>query len=124
MATDHNFRIKNGLEVGGQLIVDSNGQLVVSAAGSNLEFPDNTKLFFGTGSDASVFYDGSHEYKDQKKALETVLPLTDDTFILVIDDANFKDVVESAKQFISDNKLTSLYENQLLTTKYEDATSW
>ena len=60
MATDHNFRIKNGLEVGGQLIVDSNGQLVVSAAGSNLEFPDNTKLFFGTGSDASVFYDGSH----------------------------------------------------------------
>ena len=71
-----------------------------------------------------VFYDGSHEYKDQKKALETVLPLTDDTFILVIDDANFKDVVESAKQFISDNKLTSLYENQLLTTKYEDATSW
>ena len=60
MATDHNFRIKNGLEVGGQLIVDSNGQLVVSAAGANLEFPDNTKLFFGTGSDASVFYDGSH----------------------------------------------------------------
>ncbi len=50
--------------------------------------------------------------------------MTDDTFILVIDDANFKDVVESAKQFISDNKLTSLYENQLLTTKYEDAPSW
>ena len=48
-----------------------------------------------------VFYDGSHEYKDQQKALETVLPLTEDTFILVIDDANFKDVVESAKQFIS-----------------------
>lgn len=71
-----------------------------------------------------VFYDGSHEYKDQQKALETVLPLVEDTFILVIDDANFKDVVESAKQFISDNKLTSLYENQLLTTKYEDSTSW
>ena len=27
MATQHNFRIKNGLEVGGVLIVNSSGQL-------------------------------------------------------------------------------------------------
>ena len=65
MATDHNFRIKNGLEVGGQLIVDSNGQLVVSAAGANLEFPDNTKLFFGDHSDLSIYHDGSNSYIDE-----------------------------------------------------------
>ena len=43
MATDHNFRIKNGLEVGGQLIVNSAGALVVSSVQSQLQFNDNVK---------------------------------------------------------------------------------
>ena len=83
----------------------------------NLTDLDNTKVNV-------VFYDGSHEYQDQKKALKSILPLVEETFILVIDDANFEGVVESAKEFISDNELTPLYETQLLTTKYEDANSW
>ena len=62
MATAQNFRIKNGLEVGGQLIVNSNGQLVVSTAASDLEFLDNTKLFFGDDSDLSIYHSGSHSF--------------------------------------------------------------
>jgi hypothetical protein len=83
----------------------------------NLMDLDNTKVNI-------IFYDASHEYKDQKKALSTLLALAEDTFILVIDDINFKDVLESAKEFISDNNLTSLYEKQLFTTVFEDSNSW
>ena len=60
MATDHNFRIKNGLEVGGQLIVNSSGQLVVSSVSSQLQFLDNVKAKFGNGSDLQIYHDGSH----------------------------------------------------------------
>ena len=62
MATDHNFRIKNGLEVGGQLIVNSAGALVVSSVQSQLQFNDNVKAKFGNGSDLQVYHDGSHSY--------------------------------------------------------------
>lgn len=71
-----------------------------------------------------IFYDASHEYADQKRALKCLLPLVEDTFILVVDDINFKDVLESVKEFITENNLTSLYEKQLFTTKFEDASSW
>jgi len=71
-----------------------------------------------------IFYDGSHEYSEQKKSLKHILPLVNNTFILVIDDANFTDVVKSAKDFIKESKLSVLYERQLLTTKYEDSSSW
>ena len=46
MATDHNFRIKNGLEVGGQLIVNSSGQLVVADIVANQKFHDNNQTYF------------------------------------------------------------------------------
>ncbi len=62
MATDHNFRIKNGLEVGGQLIVTSSGALVVSSVQSSLSFLDNVKAKFGNGSDLQIYHDGSHSY--------------------------------------------------------------
>jgi len=71
-----------------------------------------------------IFYDGSHEYLEQKYCLKSILPLLQDTFIMVIDDANFVDVIQSAKDFIEEENLTVLYERQLLTTKYEDASSW
>jgi hypothetical protein len=59
MATDHNFRIKNGLEVGGQLIVNSSGQLVVASVSSQLQFLDNVKAKFGTGADSELYFDGN-----------------------------------------------------------------
>lgn len=59
MATDHNFRIKNGLEVGGQLIVNSSGQLVVADVTSNLDFADNIKARFGNGADLQIYHDAS-----------------------------------------------------------------
>jgi len=62
MATDHNFRIKNGLEVGGQLIVTSSGALVVASVQSNLSFNDNIKAKFGNGSDLQIFHDGSNSW--------------------------------------------------------------
>lgn len=71
-----------------------------------------------------VFYDGNHEYEEQKKCLTHILPLLDDVFIMVVDDANFTDVVKSTKDFISEKNLSVLYERQLLTTKYEDSSSW
>ena len=71
-----------------------------------------------------VFYDGSHKYYNQIKCLKTILNLVEDTFILVIDDANFDKVVESVKEFLFISKLNILYEKQLLTTTYEDSSSW
>ncbi len=62
MATDHNFRIKNGLEVGGVLIVNSSGQLVVADVTSNLDFADNIKARFGNGNDLQIYHDGTHSY--------------------------------------------------------------
>ena len=59
MATDHNFRIKNGLEVGGQLIVNSSGQLVVANVTSNLKFNDNVKALFGDSGDVEFYFDGN-----------------------------------------------------------------
>jgi len=59
MATDHNFRIKNGLEVGGQLIVTSSGQLAVAAVSSQLQFLDNVKAKFGNGSDLQIYHESS-----------------------------------------------------------------
>jgi len=59
MATDHNFRIKNGLEVGGQLIVTSSGQLAVAAVSSQLQFLDNVKAKFGNGSDLQIWHESS-----------------------------------------------------------------
>ncbi len=62
MATDHNFRIKNGLEVGGVLIVNSSGALQVSPStvSSNIKLNDNVQLQFGTGTDSNIRHDGSN----------------------------------------------------------------
>ena len=56
MATHHNFRIKNGLEVGGILIVNSSGQLVVADINANQKFLDDVRLRFGNSSDYQIFH--------------------------------------------------------------------
>ena len=60
MATDHNFRIKNGLEVGGVLIVNSSGQLQAIQVSSHQHFLDNVQAKFGNSGDLKIFHDGSH----------------------------------------------------------------
>ena len=62
MATDHNFRIKNGLEVGGQLIVNSSGQLVVADISANQKFLDDVRLRFGNSSDLQIYHSGNNSY--------------------------------------------------------------
>jgi len=62
MATDHNFRVKNGLEVGGELIVDSSGHLVVADITSNQKFHDDVRLRFGNSSDLQIYHSGNNSY--------------------------------------------------------------
>lgn len=71
-----------------------------------------------------LFYDGSHDFEEQYINLNHIIKLMSDTFILVVDDANFKDVIPSIKKTIKDKNLTPLYENQILTPIIEDSTSW
>lgn len=72
----------------------------------------------------TVFYDADHDSSVQKSCLNHILKYTEDEFILIVDDANFKDVVASAKEFISENKLQVLYERIILTDELEDCNSW
>ena len=56
MATHHNFRIKNGLEVGGVLIVNSSGQLQATNVSGNLDFADNVRARFGDDADFHIHH--------------------------------------------------------------------
>jgi len=62
MATDHNFRVKNGLEVGGVLIVNSSGALQVSPStiSSTLTLSDDVQLRFGNDNDLKIFHDSTN----------------------------------------------------------------
>jgi hypothetical protein len=72
----------------------------------------------------TIFYDADHDGSVQKSCLNHILNYTEDEFILIVDDANFKNVVESAKEFVSENKLDILYERIILTDELEDSNSW
>lgn len=71
-----------------------------------------------------VFYDGDHEYQKQLEALEVIKNLVEDTFILILDDANFDGVVESAEQFIKQNQYDVLFEQKLLNSVESDQMWW
>ena len=77
----------------------------------------NTKVNF-------VFYDGNHEYQEQLDCLEVIKNLVEDTFILILDDANFEGVVESAEQFVSQNQYTVLFEQKLLNRVESEQMWW
>ena len=57
MATQHNFRIKNGLEVGGVLIVNSSGQLQAASISGAI-----TATSLQLGSDANPTLTGDSSY--------------------------------------------------------------
>jgi hypothetical protein len=71
-----------------------------------------------------IFYDAGHEYYQQYENLNSIINLLADKFILVLDDANFDGVVESANGFIQNNNLNVLFERKILTTIPEDENSW
>lgn len=71
-----------------------------------------------------IFYDADHEYYEQTQNLEAIKDLIADKFILVLDDANFEGVVESANEFINSNNYSVLFSRKILTTVLEDETSW
>ena len=71
-----------------------------------------------------IFYDANHDYVEQLNNLNHVLPFLADKFILVIDDANFDGVVESAIQFVSENKLDVYFERKLLSGVIENPHHW
>ena len=71
-----------------------------------------------------IFYDADHEYYEQTQNLESIKNLIADKFILVLDDANFEGVVESANEFVSSNNYNVLFSRKILTTVLEDDTSW
>ena len=71
-----------------------------------------------------VFYDGDHSYDGQLESLQTVKDLVEDTFILILDDANFAGVVESAEQFVRQNNFSILFEQKLLNAIESDKMWW
>ena len=71
-----------------------------------------------------VFYDADHDYVQQLNALNHIAPFLADKFILVIDDANFDGVIESAIQFVKDNNYDLYFERKILSKIIENPTHW
>ena len=62
------------------------------------------------------FYDGDHSYEVQKKAIKHYIPMMDETFILVVDDWNWKQVQVGTKEAIVEENLKVLYDHTILTS--------
>jgi len=70
-----------------------------------------------------IFYDGNHDYDEQLEGLNNLFPFLEDTFILVIDDANVESSITSTDEFVRINNLRVLYEKKLLHG-VEDSSLW
>tara|TARA_B100001248_G_scaffold252479_1_gene228688 strand:- start:3292 stop:4893 length:1602 start_codon:yes stop_codon:yes gene_type:complete len=71
-----------------------------------------------------VFYDANHDYVQQLNCLNHIAPFLADKFILIIDDANFDGVIESAIQFVKDNNYDLYFERKILSAIIENPTHW
>ena len=71
-----------------------------------------------------IFYDADHDPQAQYINLKHVYQFCKDEFILIIDDANMPNVIESVDEFIRIMKLNVIFERKLLTNKPEDDSSW
>ena len=71
-----------------------------------------------------VFYDANHDYVQQLNCLNHIAPFLADKFILIIDDANFDGVIESAIQFVKDNNYDLYFERKILSRIIENPTHW
>jgi hypothetical protein len=71
-----------------------------------------------------IFYDAGHEYWEQYENIKSILPLVQNKFTLILDDANFDGVVQSISDIIKEENLKVLFERKILTTIPEDENSW
>ena len=71
-----------------------------------------------------IFYDANHDYVQQLNNLNHLAPFLADKFIMVIDDANFDGVIESAVQFVKDNNYDVYFERKILSKIIENPTHW
>ena len=71
-----------------------------------------------------VFYDAGHDYVEQLNALSHITPFLADKFILVIDDANFDGVIDSAIQYIKEQDFDVWFERKILSTIPENPSHW
>ena len=72
----------------------------------------------------AIFYDADHDSLQQYQNLSHLLQFFDDEFILMVDDANMKGVVESVEDFVKHKKLKIIFEKKILTDVPEDKHSW
>ena len=72
----------------------------------------------------AIFYDADHDPLQQYQNLSHLLQFFDDEFILMVDDANMKGVVESVEDFVKHKKLKIIFEKKILTDVPEDKHSW
>lgn len=71
-----------------------------------------------------VFYDADHDYVEQLNNLNHITPFLADKFILVLDDANFDGVIDSAIQYIKENKFDVWFERKILSGIPENPHHW
>ena len=72
----------------------------------------------------AIFYDADHDSLQQYQNLSHLLQFFDNEFILMVDDANMKGVVESVEDFVKHKKLKIIFEKKILTDVPEDKHSW
>ena len=71
-----------------------------------------------------IFYDADHDPQQQYDNLTYLYTVMDDQFIIVIDDANFMGVVESANIWVKENDIKVMFDRKILTGIPEDPNGW
>lgn len=69
-----------------------------------------------------VFYDAQNEPKYMVPNLEHIHSQCDNSYVLIVDDANFQGVVSSTDEFLKDKK--AIYKRLITTETPEDANDW
>jgi len=70
------------------------------------------------------FYDGGHEYEDQRNALTYYQSVLDDEFLLIVDDYNWPEVRRGTQDGIKLCGMTVVAERELFSRGNEDTSSW
>ena len=69
------------------------------------------------------FYDGPHDFENTKKAVEYYSSVFSDTALLILDDANWTEVVKGAEAGVESSGLDIVY-NRLLLNEVENPNMW
>jgi hypothetical protein len=80
-------------------------------------------LNFITEKIKMFFYDGPHDKETTKKAIEYYYPCLDEEFILIMDDANWDEVVSGTDEAL-ENLNATVDLKKLLVNEIEDRTKW